>query len=125
MRSYSIDLRQKIIDVRISEQVSIRGLAQRFCVAKSFVQKIVKQFQETGDIRPRPRGGGPPAKIRDDDLLILKDIIENNNDLTLKELCELLANKTGITVSASTMNRLCKKLDYTVKKNTVCSRKKK
>jgi transposase len=124
MRSYSIDLRQKIIDVRISEQVSIRGLAQRFCVAKSFVQKIIKQFQEHGDIHPRQRGGGPPAKVRDNDLLILKEIIDDNNDATLKELCELLALKTGITVSTSTMHGLTKKMNYTVKKNPIRSRKK-
>lgn len=53
MKSYSLDLRQKIIEVRQKEKLSIRKLAERFKVAKSFVQKILKQFQETGDVRAK------------------------------------------------------------------------
>jgi transposase len=37
MQSYSIDLRKKIIKVRQQENISIRKLAERFNVAKSFV----------------------------------------------------------------------------------------
>ena len=50
MRPYSVDFRQKIIDVWKKEKISIRGLAQRFDVAKSFIQKLLKQHKETGDI---------------------------------------------------------------------------
>ena len=99
-------------------------MAKRFSVAKSFVQKIMKQYRETGDISPRKPGGGKKAKISDDDLPILKKIIDENNDSTLKELCELLRLKTGIVVSTSTMDRLCQKLNYTVKKNIIWDRKK-
>ncbi|MCZ8163148.1 MAG: IS630 family transposase, partial [Microcystis sp. LE19-196.1B] len=53
MRPYSVHFRQKIIDVWKKEKISIRGLAQRFDVAKSFIQKLLKQHKETGDIRPR------------------------------------------------------------------------
>ena len=52
MKAYSIDLRQKIIDVHENENISIRKLAERFCVAKSFIQKLLKQYRETGDITP-------------------------------------------------------------------------
>jgi transposase len=38
MQPYSIDLRKKIIEVRQQENISIRKLAERFNVAKSFVQ---------------------------------------------------------------------------------------
>ena len=43
MKPYSIDFRQKIIDVYENEKTSIRKLAERFRVAKSFIQKLVKQ----------------------------------------------------------------------------------
>jgi transposase len=62
MRPYSVDFRQKIIDVWKKEKISIRVLAQRFDVAKSFIQKLLKQHKETGDIRPRRQGGTPPTK---------------------------------------------------------------
>jgi transposase len=51
MKSYYVDFRQKIIDVRLEYKLSIRQLAERFKVSKSFIQKLLKQYNETGDIR--------------------------------------------------------------------------
>jgi transposase len=49
--------------VRQQENISIRKLAERFKVAKSFVQKLLKRFEETGDISPIAQGGSPPTKL--------------------------------------------------------------
>lgn len=125
MRPLSIDLREKIISVYEQENVSIRKLAKRFYVAKSFIQKLLKQYQQTGDIRPKRQGGNVPPKVQGDDLVALTEIIENNNDATLSELCELLEQKKGIKVSTATMGRISHKLDYTVKKKLSMPLKKK
>ena len=45
MPPYSIDFRPNIIEVYEEEKISIRKIAKRFRVAKSFVQKLLKQFQ--------------------------------------------------------------------------------
>jgi len=116
MQPYSIDFRQKIIEVSEQEKISIRNLAQRFRVAKSFVQKLVKQYQQTGDIKPKRQGGNSPPKVQGADLVTLTEIIENNNDATLEELCELLEAQTGIKVSRATMGRISQNLNYTFKK---------
>ena len=63
MQPYSIDLRKKILEVRQQENISIRKLAERFKVAKSFVQKLLKRFEETGDISRIAQGGSPPTKL--------------------------------------------------------------
>ena len=120
MQPYSIDLRKKIIEVYKQEKISIRNLAKRFYVAKSFVQKLIKQEQDTGDISPKRQGGNSPPKVQGADLVTLAEIIENNNDATLEELCELLEAQTGIKISRSTMGRISQKLNYTVKKNSSC-----
>ena len=124
MKAYSIDLRQKIIDVHENENISIRKLAKRFCVAKSFIQKLLKQYRETGDITPKPQGGSPAPKINGEHLITLVEIIDANNDATLEELCILLEEKTQIKVSRATMGRITKKLNYTVKKKLSISGKK-
>ncbi len=116
MKPLSIDFRQKIISVYEQENISIRKLAKRFYVAKSFIQKLLKQYQQTGDIQPKPQGGNVPPKVQGDDLVTLTEIIEDNNDATLSELCELLEQKTKIRVSRATMGRISHNLDYTVKK---------
>ena len=125
MQPYSIDFRQKIIEVYEQEKISIRNLAKRFYVAKSFVQKLLKQEQQTGDISPKRQGGNSPPKVQGAALVTLTEIIENNNDATLEELCELLKEQTGIKVSRATMGRISHNLDYTFKKKLSMLRKKK
>ena len=125
MQPYSIDFRQKIIEVYEQEKISIRNLAQRFYVTKSFIQKLLKQYQQTGDIKPKRQGGNSPPKVQGADLVTLTEIIENNNDATLEELCELLKDQTGIKVSRATMGRISQKLDYTFKKKLSMQPKKK
>ena len=118
MQPYSLDFKKKIIEVREQENISIRKLAERFKVAKSFVQKLLKRFEETGDISPIAQGGSPPTKLNREQLVTLVEIIEENNDATLKELTEMLELKTGTKVSISTMGRITNQLNYTFKKNT-------
>ncbi len=115
MRAYSLDLRQKIIHAYQNQQVSIRQLALNFGVAKSFVQKILKQYRETGDLRPRYSTGRPP-KINSEQIVVLLQIIEENNDATLSELADLFEEKTGVKLSVSTIDRISHKLGYTFKK---------
>ena len=63
MKAYSIDLRQKILDVYEQEEISQRQLAQRFDVALSFIVKLLKQYRQTGDIAPKPFNGGVRLKL--------------------------------------------------------------
>ena len=95
MKPYSLDFRQKIVQIYEEEKLSMRKIAARFGVAKSFVQKILKQYKETGDLAPKPQGGNTDPKLGSQEIVILIELIENNNDATLQELCDLLEEKTG------------------------------
>ena len=118
MKAYSIDLRQKIIEVYENEEISQRQLAKRFRVALSFIVKLIKQYRETGEIAPKPFRGGVKLKLTPEQLESLANLIENNNDATLEELCQLLQEKIGVTVSRATMGRMTQRLKLTVKKNS-------
>ncbi len=123
MKPYSIEFRQKIIEVHEKEHLSRRKLAQRFCVSTNFVQKLLKRYGETGDIHPQPQGGSPEPKLKKDQLIDLIEIIETHNDATLEKLCDLLDEKLQIRVSRATMGRITQNLNYRVKKNSLCCRK--
>jgi len=125
MKPYSIEFRQKIIEVHEKESLSRRKLAQRFCVSTNFVQKLLKQYRDTGNIYPQPQGGSPEPKLNQEQLIDLIEIIETHNDATLEELCERLAEKLQIRVSRATMGRLTQKLNYSVKKKLSTPQKKK
>jgi len=86
MQPYSIDFRKKIIEVREEEGLSIRNLAQRFRVAKSFIQKLLKQYEETGNLEPQPQGGSPPPKVGKEQLITLIEIMDNHKRLFLKKI---------------------------------------
>ncbi|NQE38638.1 hypothetical protein E5S67_06423 [Microcoleus sp. IPMA8] len=62
MKTYSLDFRQKIMEVYHNEPLSQRAIANRFCVALSFVQKIIKQYRETQNIAPRTERCGVKLK---------------------------------------------------------------
>lgn len=125
MKPYSADFRKKIIEVYEQEGSSIRKLAERFRVAKSFIQKLLKKYRETGNIEPNRQGGSPPTKVKKEELITLIEIIEKNNDATLEELCDFLEEETGTRVSRATMGRITQNLNYSVKKKHFMQRKRK
>jgi len=125
MQPYSLEFRQRIIDTYAEENTSQRKLAQRFRVAPSFVQKILKQYRETGSIEPKQRLEQTPTKLNSVQLDILKKIVAANNDATLAELCDLLLQETNIRVGVSTMFRILEKQDLTLKKKHFIQARKK
>ena len=116
MQPYSLDFRKKIIDIYVKEALSQRRLARRFGVAPSFIQKLLKQYRETGSVAPKQRTQQTPMKLNAEQLTVLQRLVEAHNDATLDELKSLLAAETSVHVSRSTIDRMLKKLDFTVKK---------
>jgi transposase len=60
---FSVDLRQRIISVYQGKEGSQRQLAQRFKVSLSFVRDLTRRHRETGQVEPKPHGGGAVAKL--------------------------------------------------------------
>ena len=118
MKAYSLDLRQKIIDVYEQGETSQRQLAKRFNVALSFIVKLLRQYRTTGKISPLPFNGGVKLKLDPENLVVLAELIENNNDATLDELCQMLKAQSGVSISRATMGRMTQRLKLTVKKNS-------
>lgn len=116
MKAYSVDLRQKIIDTYNNKEGSIRQVSARFKVSRSFVQKLLKQHQKLGNIAPLPHGGGTVPKLAAH-VLKIEELLEENNDATLPELCQNLKKQIGISVTSSTLCRFLQKLNLTRKKN--------
>lgn len=118
MKPYSLDLRQKIVDTYAEGKTSQRQLAEQFRVALSFVEKLLKQQRETGSIAPKKRTQQTPTKLNVEQLATLEQLVAEHNDATLAELRDLLHGKTGVLISTTTVDRMLKKLNLTLKKNT-------
>lgn len=123
MKAYSLDLRQKIVDAYREGNISQRQLAKQFRVALSFIEKLLKQHRETGNIAPIVRTKQTPTKLNTEQLMVLKQIVETTNDATLEELRHQLQQQTGVLIGRSTVDRMLTRLNLTVKKNTAPNRK--
>ncbi|GAA6618464.1 transposase [Scytonema sp. NUACC26] len=117
MKAYSLDLRQKILDTYLEGRMSQRQLAKRFCVTLGFIEKLLKQYRETGTIAPKVRTQQTPTKLNEQQLNVLKEIVEAKNDATLSEIRESLKEKIGITIGISTVDRMLQKREIKFKKN--------
>jgi len=125
MKAYSLDLRQKIIDTYFEGEISQRHLAKQFRVALSFVEKLLKQYRETGNIAPKVRIQQTPTKLNQEQLNVLSSIVSANNDATLNELRILLEQQTGVLIGRSTLDRMLRLLNLTLKKKTYIQSRKK
>jgi transposase len=125
MKAYSIDLRQKIVEAYKKGDISQRQLAEQFNVALSFIEKLLKQYRTTQSVAPKIRTQQTPPKLNPEQLEVLRQLVETKNDATLEELRQALAQKTGVSVSRSTVDRMLTKLDLTCKKkrSTLAKRK--
>ncbi len=116
MKAYSLDFRKRIVGTYFTESISQRKLAIRFWVSLSFVEKLLKQLRETGDIAPKPHGGGHPPKLNAQQIDLVEALVEADNDATLEELCEQVQHRTRISMSRSTLGRVLQTLNLTRKK---------
>jgi transposase len=112
----SVDLRQRVIAAYQAKEGSQRQLAERFKVSLSFIRDLRRHYRETGTVEPKPHGGGAVAKLGAVQLPIVQALIEAQPDALLEELCERFAQKSGIQVSPSTMQRATQRLGLSVKK---------
>src|SRR5437016_1943273 len=113
----STDLRQRIVASYDPKTTSCREVAERFSVGEASVNRFVNQFRRTGELAPRPHGGGPTSKLQEPELATLRVLVAEKSDRTRVELIAALAEKRGVRVSPATMGRALTALGLTRKKS--------
>ena len=116
MKPHPLELRQRIVATVEQRDETIEEIAEIFGVTERDVYKLLKLNRETGDLSPRPPGGGAVAKLAQERLLKLAELIAQEPDATLDELRRSLNHRQPETVSLSTVWRGLKKIDLTLKK---------
>lgn len=117
MKAYSLDLRQKIVNAYDAGGISQRNLAERFCVSVFFVKKLFRQRTKTGSIAPKARTGWQKARVTPEIRQFVIALHKQENDRTLAEAAARVADKFGVTLSQSTICRICTAADLRRKKS--------
>jgi Transposase and inactivated derivatives len=116
MKPLPIELREKVVKAYEQGNTSIKKLAARFDVSKSFVERLVKRKQITGDIQPLRQGGSQKSELNGYSSQ-LHELVEKYPDSTLSEYCEYWGNIYAQWISTSIMCRELKRLGLKKKKD--------
>lgn len=101
---YSQDLRDRVL-AAYDRGMPTKLIAEMFCVSPAWARAIKPRRRETGETAPRPMGGATVIKI---DRARLAELVREQPDATLKELCERL----GIQCAESAICMALKKLGF-------------
>jgi transposase len=117
MKTYSTDLRQKLIHAYQRRLGSQRALADLFGVSVSFVEKLLRRHRRTGAVAPKPHAGGHKRRLDAAAEMVMREAVRATPDITLEALCARVADTLGLRVSVPTMCRALQRLGLPRKKS--------
>jgi transposase len=118
MKSYSNDLRRRIVAAYETGDYSQDEIAELFRVCQKTVSNFVTRYEQTGSADQLAHGGGRQAQLDDQARDFIAGQVKQDNDLRLVPLCQMVEEKFKTKVSPSTMSRVLQALDLPRKKNT-------
>jgi transposase len=119
----SLDLRTRIVAAHHAGEGSQRALAARFAVGHTSVARYLAR-DKAGDLAPTPGKRGRKPLLDDAALALLAQLVAEHPDDFDHELAERLCERTGVAVSARTINRALHALKLTRKKSRSAPRSK-
>ena len=116
MKPYSNVLRRKIVEAYESGDHSLDEVADLFGVSLATVKNFVRRNRLTGSSDALPHPGGKPPSLNEKARTTVRNAIKGNNDLTLKQLRQLVRGRHKKEVSLPTLSRLLQTLGLPRKK---------
>jgi len=86
-------------------------------VSLATVKNLLRRHRETGSPDALPHAGGKQPLVDDKARGFIQDLLKQDNDLTLEELCQRVARAYRTRVSRPTMGRVLQALGLPRKKS--------
>jgi transposase len=116
MQSYSLDLRRRVLS-ECDRGTPTSAVATMFAVSPAWVRRLKQRLREDNCIEPRKPGGDFRSKIKPEVYESLCQIVLNDPDKTIRQLCEIIKQELRIETSAAALCRTLRKLGLTLKKS--------
>jgi len=123
---HPIALRNRVVAAYDADEGSYPQLAERFAIGEASVKRWVLLFGKTGDVAPRPKGGGTPSQITREEV---QELLAELRDPTAGELTVAFnrSRRGKARIHVSSMKRALHRFGYVVKKSAdgrwrVCDR---
>lgn len=101
-RAYSQDLRDRVIDAALKDELSARGAAARFGIGVAAAVAWVRRAREAGVRAAKPRGQ-PKGSQHDAHRDAILSWIDEKDDITIAELRKRLLCERGVSAGVGTV----------------------
>ena len=116
MRACSVDLRERAVAAVVVEGMRQVAAARRFDLDRSSVGRFVRAWQAGQTLEARQSSGRPRLLRLPEHVEALREHLQAEPDLGLRERCEHLARSEDVRVSEPTLWRALRALGFTRKK---------
>jgi transposase len=106
MKAYSSDLRERVIATAHGTELTQPQLAAMFSISLSTVEEWLRIFRHSRRTEPLPHAGGA-QRVLQPYARLLRQLVKQDPDATLEELCGQVAAQTGVR---STPSMMCREL---------------
>jgi transposase len=104
MKSYSVDLRERVV-AAVHRGVPRVTVAEQFQVSIPTITRWLRRQRTAGHLTPSPRPGPPSVKMAALRANLLPQLAAQP-DASLAEHCRIFAAEHGVQVSPATMSRV-------------------
>ena len=112
MRTYSLDLRDRVVAACDEGELLREEIADEFGVSVSWIRRLLQRRRETVNYGPKKTKRGRKSVFSAEALQRLDKLVEAQSDATLEELRE----RSGISCSLMTVSNALGRLGYHRKK---------
>ena len=116
MKSYSLDLRERIVAAVAGGQ-NKRVVSERFGVSRSTVKRYAKR-QRSGQLAPSKRPGRQ-RQLNAEGCEVLRRQVREHHDWSLERHAQELAETTGAEIKKSSVGNYLKRLGISYKKRAL------
>ena len=116
-RAYDNDLRRKFLKAYAGGKGSQAELAQLYGVSLGWVEKVCRQFRQSGQAERVEQRHGPLSRVDEAAQRCLLQALEARPDLTLAELQKVLADRRGVRLCVAQVWNVLKRMGVRLKKS--------
>ena len=115
-KSYPQELRERVL-AAYDDGDPMGEIAERFTVSVSYVSKVVRRREKTGETTARPQVNHVPAKLAGHHEVI-QSKLKTDTDMTLEELQTWLEKEHSVSVSIRVIHKTLGRMKITRKKSS-------
>jgi transposase len=109
------EVREAIVKAR-EQQLGYNAIADLLGVGRATVSRTLRLERESGDVEPRPKGGGNLSIFRGEVAELLLAIVETIPDASIRELTRAFEQQSKLSTSTASVGRALRRLGYSRKK---------